>query len=77
MHTADNPLIKSPQVTQKSIADSMASSAERLDRLKKVLCPGGCGATVTERYLNIHLDKCLRADEQSPVFERNNKKKVV
>merc|ERR1711874_191020 len=61
-------------VTPKKIEFPDLHTAERFDKMKKVSCPGGCGALVTERYLNIHLDKCL--EERSPVYGRK-KKKVV
>ena len=38
-------------------------------------CPV-CGQEVPERFLNIHLDKCLQVQEQpSPVFTKKTKKK--
>jgi len=48
-----------------NIADSLAMSAERNKQQDKQECPV-CQALVTQRYLNIHLDKCLRKNEPDP-----------
>ena len=42
-----------------SIKESLAQSVERSRQVEKQTCPV-CQTSVPERYLNIHLDKCLR-----------------
>jgi len=50
---------------RRSIAESFAISAKKSKPVVKQACPV-CSEQVSERYLNIHLDKCLRKNDPDP-----------
>jgi len=62
-------LAKSPMKTQ-NIFDRLTASSEQMKKYPKIPCPV-CSVGVTEKFLNIHLDKCLKVGEDSsPVIKR-------
>ena len=68
-------LAKSPSLKNTNIIDQLNKSVQQGARSRKMPCPV-CGQEVPERFLNIHLDKCLMSAEQpSPVFTKKTKKK--
>ena len=52
-------LAKSPKMKNGSIVDVLNRSSSQAKMVAKATCPV-CNAQVTEKFLNIHLDKCLR-----------------
>ena len=50
---------KSPKMKNGSIVDVLNRSSSQAKMVAKATCPV-CNAQVTEKFLNIHLDKCLR-----------------
>jgi len=67
-------LARSPMKSQ-NIFDRLTQSGEQLKRFPKIPCPV-CNVGVTEKFLNIHLDKCLKSGEEpSPVFTRTKPKR--
>ena len=52
-------LAKSPKLKNGSIVDVLNRSSSQAKMVAKATCPV-CNAQVTEKFLNIHLDKCLR-----------------
>ena len=68
-------LAKSPKLRNINIIDQLNRSAEQSRRVERAACPV-CGLEVQQRFLNIHLDKCLRAaePEASPVVGRTRRK---
>jgi len=61
-----------------SIKESLALSVERCNKTVRQCCPV-CHTLVVERYLNIHLDKCLRKNEPdpSPIIKKDRPKAVA
>jgi hypothetical protein len=71
-------LARSPRLKTVNIIDQLNMTMEKTKRSSKAPCPV-CGLQVTEKFLNIHLDKCLKASESepSPVFTKARKRTVV
>jgi len=66
-------LLKSPMKTQ-NIFERLTASGEQMKKYPKILCPV-CNIGVTEKFLNIHLDKCLKIGEDpSPIIKRTKSK---
>ena len=69
-------LIKTPKKIQspvKNIFDKLTQSAEQNRKVPRLTCPV-CEIAVPEKFLNIHLDKCLESSEKGNV---NNQKRVT
>eukprot|EP00092_Neocalanus_flemingeri_P018632 GFUD01020177.1.p1 GENE.GFUD01020177.1~~GFUD01020177.1.p1 ORF type:complete len:780 (+),score=229.16 GFUD01020177.1:45-2384(+) len=67
-------MARSPMKSQ-NILDRLTASGEHLRKFPKIPCPV-CNVGVTEKFLNIHLDKCLRSQEDpSPVITRTKPRK--
>jgi len=60
-------LAKSPKMKSSSIVDVLNRSLSQAKIVAKAACPV-CNIQVPEKFLNIHLDKCLRDQETSPVI---------
>ena len=52
-------LVKSPKLKNTSIVDVLNRSMSQAKMVTKATCPV-CKTQVTEKFLNIPLDKCLR-----------------
>merc|ERR1719481_1405653 len=66
-------LLKSPMKTQ-NIFERLTASGEQMKKYPKIPCPV-CSIGVTEKFLNIHLDKCLKLGEDpSPIIKRTKSK---
>merc|ERR1719186_1758323 len=67
-------LARSPMRSQ-NILDRLTASGELMKKFPKIPCPV-CNVGVSEKFLNIHLDKCLRSGEEpSPVFTRTKQRR--
>ena len=69
-------LIKTPKKSQspvKNILDKLTQSAEQNRKVPRLTCPV-CEIAVPEKFLNIHLDKCLESSEKGNV---NNQNRVI
>merc|ERR1719233_1681425 len=60
-----------------NIFERLAASGEQMKKYPKIPCPV-CNVGVTEKFLNIHLDKCLKTDEDpSPIIRRTQSKSIA
>jgi len=66
---------KSPKMRNGSIVDVLNRSMSQAKTVVKATCPV-CNLQVSEKFLNIHLDKCLRDQETSPVISSSRSKRV-
>ena len=66
-------LAKTPMQSQNIFA-RLTASGEQMKKYPRIPCPV-CNVGVTEKFLNIHLDKCLKTDEDpSPIIKRTKSK---
>merc|ERR1719494_809593 len=66
---------KSPKMRNGSIVDVLNRSMSQAKTVVKATCPV-CNLLVSEKFLNSHLDKCLRDQETSPVISSSRSKRV-
>ena len=62
--------------SSKNIFTKLTQSAEQRKAIPKLECPV-CGLAVAEKFLNIHLDKCLKSGEESRTASQRVKKKTT